>query len=237
MLKNLCIVISFLFLLVLLVPQVHAQPPTPGKFTIFGIEYTGDGLAPGWTNGSLYNGVNTWNIIDTETYYAGQHSLSWTAAAPFERGWVVSPTALNIGQYQYLNFYARSKQIGQRYEVGFVNASGGMVGTWIMVESGGGPIQPDRWQLYNWPLSAFNINAEVFGIGFRDVNGAPQPKVFFDEIQLSNTPGTAPVVSPGLGQPGIPTEPPKPKGPYYPNISPWVFIVPGIIIMLAIFFE
>jgi hypothetical protein len=227
------------------VPSAHAQPGAPGtlpgpatKFVIFGTGVIGDGLAPQWTNGSLYNGVNTWNIIDTEQVYAGTRSLSWTASAPFERGWVVSPTPLDVSQYQFLNFYARSTQAGQRYEVGFVDATGGMIGTWAMVDSGGGPIQPDRWQLYSFPMTTFALpGATVGGLGFRDANGAPSPKVFFDEIELSTTQGTAPVISQGLGQPGIPSEPPKPKGPYYPQISPWVFIIPAIIIMIAIFFE
>jgi hypothetical protein len=242
--KSFGILIGLFLLFLAVVPSANAQNTPPGtvpgpvgKFTIFGTGVIGDGLAPGWNNGSLYNGVNTWNIIDTEQVYAGTHSLSWAAAAPFERGWVLGSTPLDTGRYQYLTFYARATQPGQRYEVGFVGRTGEMAGTWVMIDSGGGPLQADRWQTYTWPLSTFNLVSEAYGLGFRDANGAPQPKVFFDEILLSDSPGTAPVISPGLGQPGAPAEPAKPKGPYYPQISPWVFIIPGIIILMAIFFE
>lgn len=166
-----------------------ARPATQGVFTIFGTAYTGDGLAPGWKNGSLFNGVNTWNIIETQQFYAGTHSVSWAPAAPFERGWLVSPnTPLNLGQYQFLNFYGRSTEPGQRLEVGFADQNGAMVGAPLPVESGGPPLQADRWSVYGFPLASFNTGTTpVYGIFFRDMNGAPQKKIFFDEIELSNT--------------------------------------------------
>lgn len=242
------VVILSLFLLapiILLIPpqNVSAQLPQQGKLVIYGTPPVGDGLIPGWTNGSLFNGVNTWNLIDTEMVYEGQHALSWTASAPFERGWLVSPNPVDVSQYQYLNFYARAKQEGQRYEVGFTDAAGTMVGTWVMIDSGGGPIRPDRWQNYSFAMTTFALPApSVGGIGFRDANGAPQPKVFFDNIELAGEANTPAVDKPGAGQNNnqpslMPSGPPKPKMPYYPNISPWVFIIPGIIVFLAIFFE
>lgn len=217
-----------------------AQPDQQGKFVIFGTAYTGDGLAPGWQNGSLFNGVNTWNIIDKEQFYAGVHSISWAPSAPFERGWIVSqspPTPLDLTQYTFLNFYGRSTEPGQRLEIGFSDASGNLIGNFIPFEGIGPPLQNDRWQLYSAPITQFNATGQVYGLVFRDMNGAPQKKIYMDEIELSINPGIAPITSPGLGQPGVPTEPPKPKGPFYPQISPWVYILPGLIIIIAIFFE
>jgi hypothetical protein len=242
--KKLLLSVSFIVLsaIFITVPsKIEAQlarPAQAGIFTIFGTAYTGDGLAPGWTNGSLNNGVNTWNIGDTQQFYAGIHSLSWAPSAPFERGWVVGTTPLTLSQYQFLNFYARSTEIGQRIEVGMTDQKGGMVGAAIPFESAGPPMQPDRWGVYSVPITQFNTGTTpVYGIFLRDMNGAPQKKVFLDEIELSTTKASTPIVSPGLGQPGTPTPPQKPKGPYYPQISPWVFIIPGLIIMIAIFFE
>lgn len=220
------------------VDQGLAQPQQPGVFVIFGTKgVTGDSLQQGWKNGSLFNGVNTWNIIDKEQFYAGNQSLSWAPAAPFERGWIVAPAPFDISQYKYLNFYGRSTEAGQRLEVGFSDATGNLIGNFVPFDGMGPPLQPDRWQLYSAPISQFNVTGPVSGLVFRDMNGAPQKKIYMDEIELSINPGTAPLISAGLGQPGTPTEPPKPKGPFYPKISPWVYIIPGLIIMLAIFFE
>ena len=223
------------------IPAAHAQnarPGQPGVFTIFGTAYTGDGLAPRWKNLSANNGVNTWNIIEKTQFYAGVHSVSWAPAAAFERGALVSPTPIDVTQYQFLNFYGRSIEIGQRFEIGLSDQNGNTVGALVKFEDVGPPLQPDRWAVYSIPIAQFNSGTSpVYGILLRDMNGAPQKKVFLDEIELSNTKALTPIVSPGLGQPGTPPPPPKPKGPYYPNISPWVFIIPGMIIMLAIFFE
>lgn len=230
---------------------VSAQVPQApnGDFVIYGVPPVGDGLQPSWKNGSLFNGVNTWNLVDTEQVYEGQHALSWTASAPFERGWLTAPQPVDVSKYSFLNFYARAKQQGQRYEVGFVDAQGNMIGNWQLIDTGGGPIQPDRWQAYSFPMTSFGLPAAtVGGIGFRDANGAPSPKVFFDNIHLSqnkaqpavNKPGTGQTISGGPSNPelsGIALAKQKPPAPYYPQISPWVFIIPGLIIFLAIFFE
>jgi hypothetical protein len=215
-----------------------AQPAQAGQFYIFGVAYTGDGLAPGWKNGSLFNGVNTWNIIDTQQFYAGTHSVSWSPSAPFERGWLVGQSPINLSQYQFLYFYGRSTEIGQRFEIGFSDQNGNTIGQMVPLENAGPPLAPDRWALYNIPLTQFAAGTgQVYGIVLQDMNGAPQKKAYFDEIILSTTAGTQPIVSQGLGQPATPMPTEKPVGPYNPQISPWVFIIPGIIIILAIFFE
>lgn len=216
----------------------QARPATPGVFTIFGTEYTGDGLAPGWQNNSLFNGVNTCNIIEKTEKYQGVHAISCIASAAFEYASLVGPNPIDLAQYKFMNLYGKSTQNGQRYEFGLVGKDGKIVGSWIPLESTGTPLLPDRWSLYSIDLTKFGAaGTPVHGIGIRDMNGAPQPKAFFDEITLEGAPGKAPVISQGLGQPAPPVEPPKPKPPYYPQISPWVFIVPGIIVLLAIFFE
>lgn len=232
-LKNLLLTASLLLCGLFIVQPVHAA-----SYTMFGVSNIPDGLPTGWTNKSIFNGVNTCNIIDTEQVYAGTHSLSCIASGPFEFASFTSPTLINVDAYTYLNFYASASQDGQRYEIGFVDTSGAKIGTWVALNTGGGPLQAKRFQLYSFPLTVFGLpTPTIGGFGLKDSNGAPQPKVFFDEVQLSDAPGTPAVVSPVLGQPATPTLVPKPKGPYYPNISPWVFIIPAIIIMLAIFFE
>jgi hypothetical protein len=241
--KKYLLLAALLSFSVLLFLQPHAakaqlaQPINNGQFYIFGIQYTGDGLAPGWTQKSLFNGVNTWNIIDTQQFYLGTHSISWAPAAPFERGSVVSPTALDLTKYQFLYFYGRSTEAGQRFEVGFCDQNGTTIGQMVPLENAGPPLAPDRWALYNIPLTQFAATGQVFGLVFQDMNGAPQKKVFFDEIVLSQTAGLQPQASATLGQPATPMPTEKPVGPYNPKISPWVFIIPGLIIMLAIFFE
>lgn len=229
---------AFIFFLPHYAKAQPAAPPQQGVFYIFGTQNIGDQLAPGWKNGNLFNGVNTWNIIENQKFYQGTHSVSFAPAAAFERGWLVAGAPLNISQYQYLYFYGSSTEIGQRLQIGFCDQNGNTIGQMIPFEAVGPPLQPDRWGLYNIPISQFGTGqSPIYGIVLQDMNGAPQKKVFLDEIVLSTTAGLAPVVSAGLGQPGTPPPPQKPKGPYYPQISPWVFIIPGIIIMAAIFFE
>jgi hypothetical protein len=233
--------LAFVSLLLFLKPDAAkaqlAQPAQAGQFYIFGIAYTGDNLAPGWKNGSLCNGVNTWNIIDP-VFYAGTHSVSFAPACPFERGWLSGTTPINLTQYQFLYLYARSTNPGDRFEIGLSDQNGNTVGTMVPLESVGPPLQPDRWAVYNVPLAQFAAGATpVYGIVIQDQNGAPSKKGYFDEIVLSKTQGVQAIVSAGLGQPGTPVPTEKPVGPYDPQISPWVFIIPGLIILLAIFFE
>ena len=229
------VVIAF-FTLVVSNDAYAIDQPISTRYTIYGTANVGEGLITGWTKNSEFNGVNAWNDIDNSVpAFLGAYSISWQASAALERAWLVSPNPIDISLYQYINFYARAQQPNQQYEVAFVNTAGEAQGTWVRIDTGGGPIPSDRWQSYSLPISAFGITGGVNGIGFRESSGGKNLKVFFDEIILtSSANGSAQTAPP---QTISPSEPPKPTGPYYPEISPWVFIIPAIIIMAAIFFE
>jgi hypothetical protein len=113
-----------------------------------------------------------------------------------------------------------------------------------MDQYGGLPV-PGIWLAYNIPISAFNIsNKTIGGIAFRDQNGGtqniqPPPPIYFDEInfstQMAQGPTDAPTISNSPAGTAAPY--PTPEMPYYPQISPWVYIIPGIIVLLAIIFQ
>lgn len=233
-------ILACLFLFV--APLAHAQaPPAPvgtAAYLIYGVGNVGDQLTAGWSTKSKFGGPDAVNLTEKVHVYNGANAISWGATAPFDEFTLVAPSAIDISKYQFLNMYAQAETAGQRYDVALVDQGGNPVGSRLTFEQNGGMIPVDRWFTYGFTLSAFNAGTtQIYGINIREINGGVQPRVYLDEIAFSAARGEETTPTPVIGIPtdvsAKPTEPPF----YYPDVSPWVFLIPGIIIFLAVFFE
>lgn len=223
-----------------------AQAPDPGTvgFMIYGQAYVGDTFAPGWTAKTWYGGGNTVDLTNITPVYDGTHSISYQATAPSDTLELYTTTPIDIAQYKYLNLFARGGMNGLRFQVTLLgppqaNGNHQPIGTPLTFEGYGGIPPTDRWFVYGFPIDRFAAGTtRIYGIGIMDLNGGgSQFPVYLDEIAFSQARATETTPTPMVGLPGTATPIPTPIPPYYPNISPWVFIVPALIIFLAIFFE
>jgi hypothetical protein len=90
------------------------------------------------------------------------------------------------------------------------------------------------------PIANFGAGTnQIFGIGVQEINGGSQPALYLDEISFSGAPAPAVSLQPGAPTPASasPTINPATVVPFYPELSPMLFIIPGIIIFLAMFFR
>jgi hypothetical protein len=220
--------------------SAHAQTASSAAtLWIYGLQANvGDDLATGWTGQVWYGGPNDINRFNTTTFYSGNHSLSWQDTAPNDEMDLYASAPFSISQYQYLTFYAQPTQAGQNYQMYLLNGFKQRIGNPVPIMQYGGALTVGQWIVYDIPISAFGANTTtISGIAFNDPAQGPQPPVYIDDIAFSVSKGENMGPSP-LNATALPTQPPAtPTPPYYPDISPWVYIIPGIIIFLAIFFE
>lgn len=226
--------------------RAQAQAPAQGTpaFMIYGTAHVGDTFAPGWITKTWYGGGNTVNQTNTDPVYLGTHSIAYQSTAPADTLEMYTNTPIDISKYKYLNFFGRAAMNGLRFQVTLLgpldtNGNHKPIGTALTFEQNGGIPPTDRWYVYGFPIASFNAGTnQIYGIGIMDLNGggAQQP-VYLDEIAFSEQRATETTPTPQIGPPSTPMPTPTPIPPYYPDISPWVFIIPAIIIFIAVFFE
>jgi hypothetical protein len=228
----------------------HAQIVPNGVFPIFGTYATNlDTLRPNWTAKITFGAVTSaYDMHNKAPVYCGTNSISWTiTSSAYEQLELISPAAFDISPYAYLTFYAQAGSPGQNIGAVLIGTDGKSLPAPATVapinQYGGAPIV-GSWTEYNIPISAFNTtNKTILGIALKDLNGGtqniqPPPPIYFDEINFSTQKGAAiPCPTGGAAQITIPAPTQGIEMPYYPNISPWVFIIPAIIIGLAIVFQ
>lgn len=219
-------------------------PAGTAAFEVYGSAYVGDTLAGGWGAKTWYGTGTTVDLIVTNPVYEGTHAISYKSTAPADTLEFFTDTPLDISQYQYLNFYARGAQPGLRFAVVLLGPRGAdgnhtPIGQQLTMEQYGGVPPTDRWFVYGFPLAAFNAGTtQIHGFGLMDLNGGgAQLPLYMDEIAFSAKRATETTPTPQVGPPGSPTAAPTPVPPYFPEISPWLFIIPGMIVFLAVFFE
>lgn len=254
--------ITVIILLIMLLPLIifatrqkqdirqNAQAPQ-GVYGVYG-QYDGTNINPGnflatgWIAGVLYGGPNAVDVINNAPVYIGSHSIKYTLTAPYDELSLVAPQAFNIAPYTYLTFYAQAGSPGMLLGIKLIDANGQIIdpnGNGVPMSQYGGVPFTDRWGVYNIPITAFNLpSTNIKGIVFKDLNGGtqnmqPPPPIYIDEINFSTQQGQNISPPPGAAQISPPTAIPTPAFPYYPNISPWVFIIPGIIVGLAVIFQ
>lgn len=223
------------------IEKLYAAPPN--SFMIFGTEYVSDALAPGWRNANEFNTNTTVNQTVGSPVYQGVHSISFQSSAPFDRVEFATFTPFDVSDYQYLNFYARAAQPGLSYGISFLNNAletqgHAKLGTQIPMNSYGGTPLTDRWLAYSIPLSAMGNPGQIYGIAFTDLNGGGQQQpMYLDEISFSKQ-AASPAANPTTIGPNLTPPAPTPiPNNYFPTISPWVFLIPAIIIGLAVIFQ
>ena len=230
----------------------RAQATVPGNvpagtraFEVYGNAYVGDTLNGTMGTKTWYGTGTTVDLIVTNPVYEGVHAISYKSTAPADTvEFFMKTGTLDISPYSYLNFYARGAQPGLRFGVillGPPDAKGNhaQLGQMLTMEQYGGVPPTDRWFVYGFPLAAFNAGTtQIYGFGLMDLNGGgAQLPLYIDEIAFSAARATETTPTPQIGPPGSPTAAPTPVPPYFPEISPWLFIIPGMIVFLAIFFE
>lgn len=256
---SLAIFLSLLIVMPLLIktPQekqniqqpAHAQIVPQGVSPIFGTYATNlDTLHPGWTAKITYGAVTSaYDMYNKAPVYCGTNSISWTVTSPsFEQLELVSTTAFDISPYTYLTFYAQAGSPGQNIGAVLIDANGNPIPSTsaVPINQYGGAPAVGSWTEYNIPITAFNTtNKTILGIALKDLNGGtqniqPPPPIYFDEINFSTQNGSSiPCPTAGTAQLSVAPTIDQLEDPYYPQISPWVFIIPAIIIGLAIIFQ
>ena len=229
--------------------QQHAQIVPQGVFPIYGTHATNlDTLKPEWTAEITYGAVTSaYNMYNKVPVYCSQNSISWTiTSSSFEQLELVAPQSFDISPYTYLTFYAQAGVPGQSIGVVLIGTDDNALPTpAVSINQYGGAPVTGSWTEYNIPVTAFNATTKTIqGIAFKDQNGGtqniqPPPPIYFDEINFSTQRGAS-IPCPTSGTLQLSAPPPPTAGiemPYYPQISPWVFIIPGIILGLAIIFQ
>src|SRR5579885_3433836 len=237
--KLVFILLGLIVVVSLAVPRhTHAA----NTYWIYGSNTPNDNLAPGWTTKMLYAVGSDVNLNNQSPYYIMPPSLAYTVRAPQDELFLIAPSAIAITAYKYLAFVAQASSNVQNYQVWLLNSAGQNIpnSTPLSFNNYGGPLTPPgQWIMLNFPLSAFNAGTtQIYGIGIQDVNGGAQPPVYLSEIGFSDTQGQN--IQPATPSAGIAVSPAPTTGPvmpYYPDISPWIFIIPGVILFAAIFFE
>lgn len=211
----------------------NAQTST--SLPIYGVDATAlDGLAPGWTSHITFGTAASLDLANKSPFYKGVNSIRYTVTAPFDGFDLTAPQPIDISSYKYLTFYIQAGAPGQRFNVILIGTDGRPSGLPVAVSTIFG-----YWSVYNIPISQFaTLNKTILGIGFQDANGGnqntdPPPPTYFDEINFSQKMAPEPDGAPA----SIAAPTPKAAMPYYPNISPWVFIIPVVIILAVIIFQ
>jgi len=229
----------------------HAQVVPSGVLPIYGNYATvGDSLKPGWTEQITYGAVGgSHELYNLSPVYCMPHSISWTSFG-YEQLNFHAPSSFDISNYTYLTFFVKAGSPGQSLGVLLLGANGlplpAPAPPYIPIAQHGGPPTTAYWSTYNVPVSVLTGGGTrtIGGIAFKELNGGtqnvqPPPPIFIDEINFSVRKGVdiPACANPLAAQPSIPTDVPTPIMPYYPDISPWVYIIPGIIVALAIIFQ
>jgi hypothetical protein len=227
----------------------HAQIVPNGVFPIFGTYATNlDTLKPQWTAKITFGAVSSaYNMYNKAPVYCGTNSISWTISAPYQALELVAPATFDISPYTYLTFYTQADSPGQNIGAVLIGADDNPLpapASTVPINPYGGAPNTGSWTEYNIPVTAFNTtNKTILGIALKDLNGGtqniqPPPAIYFDEINFSTQKGsTIPCPTAGAAQISLAPTSNQLEDPYYPQISPWVFIIPAIIIGLAIIFQ
>lgn len=219
----------------------------PGMKPVYGVyASTLDGLAGGWETGILYGTITAISLTNKAPVFQGTNSISYTVTSPYDELKFEAPEPFDSNQFNFLTFYAQAGTPGMLFGVKLLNESGepfDPAGNGVPMSSYGGVPPTGFWNVYNIPISAFNAPSTIIkGIVFKDLNGGnqniqPPPPIYIDEINFSDDRGENIPLPSGSIQISGPTRVPTPIMPYYPDISPWVWIIPGIIVALAVIFQ
>jgi len=206
----------------------HAQPPT--TFPVYGIDANVlDGLANSWTAHTTYGTPTAYDDVNKSPIQKGVNSIRYTVTAPFDGFDLTAPNSFDISPYNYLSLYAQAGEVGQKFNIVLIDTNGNPYGSPVEISPA-----PNYWSVYNIPVSQFGITDKtILGIGLHDSNGGAQPSqppAYFDEINFSTDPAPPPDANPTNIVPPPSTE----EAPYYPDINPWIFIIPAIIVLLAV---
>lgn len=223
----------------------YAQIVPQGVLPVYGVYATVlDSLKPGWTAEIMYGGPSVYDLQNTAPVYYPTHSLSYTVTGAWDKLALYAPAPFDISNYTFLTFYVQAGSPGQLLGINLLDANKQPVlKDPLPISTYGGMPVPGSWIVYNVPTSAFNLGGKpILGLFFQDLNGGvqnlqPPPPIYIDEINFSVQMGQDLPPPSGEQQISGPSAIPTPIMPYYPNISPWIFIIPGVIIGLAIIFQ
>lgn len=219
----------------------------PGVKPVYGVyASTLDGLGGGWVTAIQYGTITGIVLTNKAPVFQGTNSISYTITAPYDELTFESPEPFDTNEYEYLTFYVQGGAPGMLLGVKLLDQNGNQFdpnGNGVPISSYGGIPPTGFWNVYNIPISAFGAPSTIIkGIVFKDLNGGtynlqPPPPIYIDEINFANDRGENIPLPSGSIQISGPTRVPTPIMPYYPDINPWVWIIPGIIVALAVIFQ
>ena len=224
--------------------QLAAPPLAGNTYGIFGQIVGGasggaDTLRTGWVQKQQF--PNSIMQLTCKCPYAGVNAIQYKAAGQYNGMILHTDAAIDLSPFSsgYLTFFAKADSVQTLIGVQLLGPGDVQLGTTIPISNhGNGPPKVDAWTAYNIPVSTLlqGASGAVHGIIFIDLNGGANQTVYIDEIAFSTQQATV-TTNPQFGPPGTPIPTPTPIPPYFPEINPWLFIIPGIIIFLAMFFE
>lgn len=219
-------------------PQTPNLSPAD-TYVVYGDGLISENLRTGWSMDLVYG--DHIDLTNRESVYFGTMSMKFAPKGQFEYIGILSNAALDISPYTYLTFVGQAEIPLQSYSVELLGPTKQRAGNLLYVKDYGGPpsVKPS-WTVWNIPLSAFGAGTQITGIKITDANGGGQTAntvLFIDNVAFSKKKGEDIQPPPGLGAPSPPGATPTRIPDYYPYISPWVFIIPGLIIFMAVIFQ
>jgi hypothetical protein len=232
--KPIYFITSLLMLFLILAPSVSAQ--TSGEiYTIYGGNNAHDSIGLEWTAGS--DNV-VWNFGQTGTVYRLIKSLS-LRYNPDGYFYITRSEPIDLGKYTWLTFVGRSNNNNLDFSVQFLDGNKQPIGISRNFSNHGGEPSNNYWTQYNFPISMFQLNSDqVYGIQITQLSSGWGATIYLDEIYLAYTRGENinPALPTPTPTPNITTSPPV-GTPSYLQMSPWVLIIPALVLALAVIFQ
>ena len=160
--------------------------PTPTPNVSTSLTVYGDSLGTGWNNWSW--GANV-NFSQGNVVRSGSAAIAVNYTRPWSGLYLGNLSAVDVRGYNELHFWMRGSAAGQAIDVQLVRGDS--------TRSARVRIQPpaNTWLEVTIPLSRFGTVADVRGLVWQEVTGAPQPAVYLDEIAFRQSASVSAMVN------------------------------------------
>jgi aryl-phospho-beta-D-glucosidase BglC (GH1 family) len=181
-------------------------------FALHDINVYQEGLSSNWKNWSWNTSVN---LKNTSKFYSSPNSLSFKLNSAWAALYLHTDQAVDLSQYETLQFQLRATQEGQKLNVLFYDENNKTVSVKLNLSDYGGNLSSSSWKEYNLPLSKVkSVTGKIKGVALQDATGNSQSEIFIDNIFIkpynetsSDDDGSSstPIQDPVTSEPDSPT--------------------------------